>query len=163
MRSPELSRLQSQLNSVYLSYNFYHNMLRRPNSYWITFRPGDKTTDYQLEKKSLSLADVLRPCLGSAVSVGSEIYFIGGRGFPSTKLWILDTRSYRLRTAPSMKVGRSAGYKVAVGVVEGKKYVIGGSDEDSQVEVFDPETQTWDFAGEEKVKCESEFSVLCCP
>ncbi|KAF3608662.1 hypothetical protein DY000_02050926 [Brassica cretica] len=160
MRSPELSRLRSQLlKSVYLSYDFYHSMLRRPTSYWITFRPGEKTTDYQLEKKPLSLADVPRPCLGSAVFVGSEIYFIGGRSFPSTELWILDTRSDRLRTAPSMKVGRSAEYKVAVGVVEGKIYVIGGSDEDGQVEVFDPETQTWEFADEEKVKCEWEFSV----
>nr|VDD45700.1 unnamed protein product [Brassica oleracea] len=58
-----------------------------------------------------------------------------------------------------MKVGRSAEYKVAVGVVEGKIYVIGGSDEDSQLEVFDPETQTWDFEDEENVKFESEFSV----
>ncbi|KAF3588712.1 hypothetical protein F2Q69_00031949 [Brassica cretica] len=161
MRSPELSRLRSQLlKSVYLSYDFYHSILRRPTSYWITFCPGEKTTDYQLEKKPLSLADVPRPCLGYAVSVGSEIYFIGGRSFPSTELWILDTRSDRLRTAPSMKVGRSAEYKVAVGVVEGEIYdVIGGTDEDSQVEVFDPETQTWEFADDEKVKCEWEFSV----
>ncbi|CAN6891817.1 unnamed protein product, partial [Brassica oleracea] len=56
-----------------------------------------------------------------------------------------------------MQVSRSADYKVAVGVVEGKIYVIGGSDKDSQVEVFDSETQTWDF--EEKVKFESDFCV----
>ena len=56
-----------------------------------------------------------------------------------------------------MKVSRLADYKVAVGVVEGKIYVIGGSDEDSQVEVFDSETQTWDF--EEKAKFESDFCV----
>ncbi|KAG2241252.1 hypothetical protein Bca52824_096764, partial [Brassica carinata] len=119
----------------------------RFSSYWITFRPGEKTTDYHLEQKSLSLVDVPSPCLGSAVSVGSEIYFIGGQSVPSTKNWILDTRSGHLRTAPSMKVGRM------------KIYVIGGSYEDSKVEVFDPETQTWDFAGEEKVKSESKFSV----
>ncbi|CAN7047495.1 unnamed protein product [Brassica oleracea var. botrytis] len=102
--------------------------------------------------------------LGSAVSVGSEIYFIGGRSFRSTELWILDTRSFclyhrsgHLRTPPCMKVSRLADYKVAVGVVEGKIYVIGGSDEDSQVEVFDSETQTWDF--EEKAKFESDFCV----
>ncbi|CAF1935433.1 unnamed protein product [Brassica oleracea] len=155
-----LARTLQLLKSVYLSYDFYHSILRRPTSYWITFCPGEKTTDYQLEKKPLSLADVPRPCLGYAVSVGSEIYFIGGRSFPSTELWILDTRSDRLRTAPSMKVGRSAEYKVAVGVVEGEIYdVIGGTDEDSQVEVFDPETQTWEFADDEKVKCEWEFSV----
>ncbi|CAF2100257.1 hypothetical protein BRARA_E02242 [Brassica rapa] len=160
VRSAELHRLRSQLKSVYVSYYFYQGRFSRSPSYsWITFRPGEKTTDYQLEHRSLSSADVSGPCLGYAVSVGPDIYFIGGVSVPSTKLWILDTRSGHLRTAPSMKVGRSAEYKVAVGVVEGKIYVIGGSDEDSQVEVFDPETQTWDFAGEEKVKCESEFSV----
>ncbi|CAN7000356.1 unnamed protein product, partial [Brassica rapa subsp. trilocularis] len=160
VRSAELHRLRSQLKSVYLSYYFYQGRFSRSPSYsWITFRPGENTTDYQLEHRSLSSADVPGPCLGYAVSVGPDIYFIGGVSVPSTKLWILDTRSGHLRTAPSMKVGRSAEYKVAVGVVEGKIYVIGGSDEESQVEVFDPETQTWDFAGEEKVKCESEFSV----
>ncbi|CAN6891821.1 unnamed protein product [Brassica oleracea] len=105
------------------------------------------------------LADVLpRPSLGSAVSVGSEIYFIGGRSVPSTELCILDTRSGHLRTAPSMKVCRSD-VKVAVGLVDRKIYVIGGSKKNSQVEEFDPETQTWGFAGEEKLKCESWFSA----
>ncbi|CAN6885275.1 unnamed protein product, partial [Brassica oleracea] len=105
------------------------------------------------------LADVLpRPSLGSAVSVGSEIYFIGGRSVPSTELCILDTRSGHLRTAPSMKVCRSD-VKVAVGLVDRMIYVIGGSKEDSHVEEFDPETQTWGFAGEEKLKCESWFSA----
>ncbi|KAG2306280.1 hypothetical protein Bca4012_084683 [Brassica carinata] len=163
VRSPELHRLRSQLEFVYLSYYLYQDWWLRFSSYWITFRPGEKTTDYHLEQKSLSLVDVPSPCLGSAVSVGSEIYFIGGQSVPSTKNWILDTRSGHLRTAPSMKVGRMkvvrSAHKVAVGVVEGKIYVIGGSYEDSKVEVFDPETQTWDFAGEEKVKSESKFSV----
>ncbi|CAF2100249.1 hypothetical protein HID58_094393 [Brassica napus] len=112
-----------------------------------------------LAQRSLSLADVFpRPSLGSAVSVGSEIYFIGGRSVPSMQLWILDTRSGHLKTAPSMKVCRSD-VKVAVGVVDRKIHVIGGSKEDSQVEEFDPETQTWDFAGEGKLKCESWFSA----
>ncbi|XP_013673937.1 F-box/kelch-repeat protein At2g22050-like [Brassica napus] len=152
VRSPELYRLRSQLKSVYLSYDLYQRGLGRSLSYWITFRPGEKTTDYQL-------ADVLpRPSLGSAVSVGSEIYFIGGRSVPSTELCILDTRSGHLRTAPSMKVCRSD-VKVAGGLVDRKIYVIGGSKEDSHVEEFDPETQTWGFAGEEKLKCESWFSA----
>ncbi|CAF1932532.1 unnamed protein product, partial [Brassica napus] len=33
--------------------------LRWLTSYWITFRPGEKTTNYQLEQRSLSSADVL--------------------------------------------------------------------------------------------------------
>lgn len=162
MRSPELHRLRSPHKSVFLSYAFYQGRLSQPLRYWITFLPGEKTTDYKLAQRSLS--DVLpTPSLGvgSALSVGSEIYFIGGRSFGPTskRLWILDTRSGHLRTAPSMKVGRRSDCKLAVGVVDGKVYVIGGSVEDSQVEVFDPETQTWDFAGEENVKCESRFSA----
>ncbi|WZY95002.1 hypothetical protein YC2023_067331 [Brassica napus] len=140
-------------------YDLNLSLVSKALSYWITFRAGEKTTDYQLAQRSLSLADVFpRPSLGSAVSVGSEIYFIGGRSVPSTQLWILDTRSGHLGTAPSMKVCRSDA-KVAVGVVDRKIYIIGGSKEDSQVEEFDPETQTWGFAGEEKLKCESWFSA----
>ena len=87
VRSPELYRLRSQLKSVYLSYYFYQGRLSRSPSYsWITFRPGDKTTDYQLEHRPLSLADVPIPDLGDAVSVGSEIYFISERSVLSTKL-----------------------------------------------------------------------------
>ncbi|RID63212.1 hypothetical protein BRARA_E02234 [Brassica rapa] len=112
--------------------------LRSPLNYWISFRPGEKPP--------------------TIISVGSEIYFIGGRSVPSMQLWILDTRSGHLKTAPSMKVCRSD-VKVAVGVVDRKIHVIGGSKEDSQVEEFDPETQTWDFAGEGKLKCESWFSA----
>ncbi|XP_048613472.1 putative F-box/kelch-repeat protein At2g41360 [Brassica napus] len=61
LRSPELYRLRSQLKSVYLSYHLYHGnaRLRWLTSYWITFRPGEKTTNYQLEQRSLSSADVL--------------------------------------------------------------------------------------------------------
>ncbi|CAH8372890.1 unnamed protein product [Eruca vesicaria subsp. sativa] len=157
VRSPELHRLRSQLlKSVYLSYDFYFYQIAMdpsPSYRWITFRPGEKTTDYQLEQR------FPRHSLGYAVSVGSEIYFIGGRSLPSTRLWILDTQSGHIWTAPSMKVGRSEVNKTAVGVVEGKIYVIGGSEEDSQVEVFDPQAQTWDFVGEEKVTCESRFSA----
>ena len=76
---------------------------------------------------------------------------------PMWDLICLYHRFGHLRTPPCMKVSQSADYKVAVGVVEGKIYVIGGSDEDSQVEVFDSETQTWDF--EEKAKFESDFCV----
>nr|VDD45704.1 unnamed protein product [Brassica oleracea] len=47
---------------------------------------SDKTTDYQLEHRPLSLADVPIPDLGDAVSVGSEIYFISERSVLSTKL-----------------------------------------------------------------------------
>lgn len=151
MRSGEINRLRSQLlpkTSVYLSFYFRYRFRPRSPTHWLTFRPGEtETTDY------MPLEDV--PIHSSPVSVGSEIYFIGRC---NDNLWILDTRSRNLRTAPGMNVSRSM-REAAVGVVDGKIYVIGGSEEESQVEVFDPQTQTWEFAGEEKVQCKSRFSA----
>ncbi|KAG2278949.1 hypothetical protein Bca52824_061504 [Brassica carinata] len=117
------------------------NIKPRSATHCLTFRPGEtETTDY------MPLEDV--PIHSSPVSVGSEIYFIGRC---NDNLWILDTRSRNLRTAPGMNVSRSM-REAAVGVVDGKIYVV--VEEKSQVEVFDPQTQTWEFAGEEKVaKC----------
>ncbi|CAF2279126.1 unnamed protein product [Brassica napus] len=94
----------------------------------------------------------------SAVSVGSEIYFLHGCPWPARSLWFFDTRSGTLQIGPSMRNARLA-REEAVGVVDGKIYVIGGSVDESQVEVFDPETQTGEFAGEEKVQCKSRFSA----
>ncbi|CAH8367191.1 unnamed protein product [Eruca vesicaria subsp. sativa] len=167
VRSPELCLLRSHLpkKSVYL---FYHSHQEPNRCHWITLRPGEKITttyDYQVEveHRSCSLSDLLNPPYlstfsSSAVSVGSEIYFPQGCFSPSTNLWVLDTRSGAIRMGPSMKVARWA-HKEAMGVVDGKIYVIGGSVEKCQVEVFDPKSQTWEFAGEDKVKHESRFSA----
>ncbi|RID50548.1 hypothetical protein BRARA_H01272 [Brassica rapa] len=76
------------------------------------------------------------------------IYFVGGSDCDaecSSGLVIFDSRSGKLSTGPSMK---GAG----VAVVDGKIYVMGGcqfkfnedEDEINQVEVFDPNTQTWE-------------------
>lgn len=121
------------------------------------------THDYQVEQRSCSLAGLLTSphfptFYSSGVSVGSEIYFPDhGWPFPSKKVRVLDTRSGTIRMGPSMKVARWA-HKESMGVVDEKIYVIGGTYGKNQVEVFDPETQTWEFAGEEKVQCNSRFS-----
>lgn len=170
VRSPELCRLRSLLpkKSVYLFY--YHRHQDTERCHYITLRRGDEkiTThddDYQVEHRSCSLAAGLltSPCFAKfssyAVSVGSMIYFPDhGSPLPSKNFWVLDTRSVTLRKGPCMKVARWARDE-AMGVVDGKIYVIGGSSVESQVEVFDPETQTWEFAGEEKVRCGSLFSA----
>ncbi|CAH8367027.1 unnamed protein product [Eruca vesicaria subsp. sativa] len=160
VRSPELCRLRSLLpkKSVYLFYSFLRQDPKK--CHWITLRRGEKTTtthDYQVEHSSCSSSGTpprfSRFC-SSAVSVGSDIYF----PCPPKKLWILDTRSGTIRMGPSMKVARWV-HKKSMGVVDGKIYVIGGLDVETQVEVFDPKTQTWEFAGEEKLRCESQFSA----
>ncbi|CAN6832617.1 unnamed protein product [Brassica oleracea var. botrytis] len=164
VRSPEFCRLRSRLpkKSVYLFYSFRQD----PESFhWITLRRGDKTThhDYQWDQRTCSWANLLIFShsfmkFSSAVSVGSEIYFLHGCPWPGRNLWFFDTRSGTLQMGPSMKNARLA-QEEAVGVVDGKIYVIGGSVDESQVEVFDPETQTWEFAAEEKVQCKSRFSA----
>ncbi|CAN6832619.1 unnamed protein product [Brassica oleracea] len=151
--------------SLYLFYHFHQDSKR---CHWITLRRGEKmitsTHDYQVEQRSCSLAGLLTSphfptFYSSGVSVGSEIYFPDhGWPFPSTKVRVLDTRSGTIRMVPSMKVARWA-HKKAMGVVDGKIYVIGGTYGKNQVEVLDPETQTWEFAGEEKVQCNSRFSA----
>ncbi|CAA7044855.1 unnamed protein product [Microthlaspi erraticum] len=100
-----------------------------------------------------------------SVSVGSEIYFVGSSTqTPSTDLWILDTRSGKFVQGPSMKIPRSRVH-TWLGVIDGKIYVIGvvdfaGPNEEIQVEIFDPESKIWKFAGHEKVRarqCYQQF------
>ncbi|KAG2244542.1 hypothetical protein Bca52824_093629 [Brassica carinata] len=81
----------------------------------------------------------------SIVTVGSEIYFLGGSvddNFVSTG-FVVDCPSYTCRFLPSMKQER--GY-AAAGIVDGKLYVIGGCDPLSPnwVEAFDLKSQTWE-------------------
>ncbi|CAH8384332.1 unnamed protein product [Eruca vesicaria subsp. sativa] len=100
----------------------------------------------------------------SIVAVGPKIFCIGGpRGEPSTDLWILDTRSGTIIQGPSMTVPRDED-KAAVGVIDGKIYVIGGlpfffttdgifrEEEEILVEVFDPKSETWELGGHENVR-----------
>ncbi|CAH8384340.1 unnamed protein product [Eruca vesicaria subsp. sativa] len=123
--------------------------------HWFTLSETSKTREYGL---------VSNPTLfpphkyGSAtVALGSKIFFIGGSTEPSTDLWILDTRSGTMTQGPSMSVPREQ-FDAAVGVIDGKIYVIGGEgfhgveEEESQVEVFDLKTETWEVAGSEKMR-----------
>ncbi|CAF2046379.1 unnamed protein product [Brassica rapa] len=89
----------------------------------------------------------------STVAVGSNIFFIGRSRRPSSDLWILDTRSGNMTQGPSMSVPRNV-EEAAVGVIDGKIYVIGGGgyQEEIQVEVFDPKSETWELAGAENVR-----------
>ncbi|CAA7019827.1 unnamed protein product [Microthlaspi erraticum] len=129
---------------------------------WFTLRPTEienekkkkKTVEYRLVPFSIPLPSngfAFVPSI--AVAIGSEIYFVGSNSDSETDLWIFDTRSGKLTQGPSMKSdGR---FFSAVEVVDGKIYVIVGGyhgDEGMQVEVFDPKTRVWSFAGEERIQ-----------
>lgn len=114
--------------------------------HWVTFNLKEKKTS---PWKSVDISTTQNMACPT-VSVGSTIYFVGGSDCDaecSSGLVIFDSRSGKLSTGPSMKVARKG---AGVAVVDGKIYVMGGcqfkfnKDEINQVEVFDPNTQTWE-------------------
>ncbi|VVB02480.1 unnamed protein product [Arabis nemorensis] len=158
VRSPDLYRLRSLFHkdSVYLC--FRQNNISS-HCHWYSLCRNDRTRtniDYQLVPVPFPSHAFM--FFSSMVAVGSEIYFIGGPLDQSKNLLILDTESGQLHVGPSMRVARYM-HKAAVEVVDGKIYVIGGCDKEIRVEVFDPESQSWEFATKEKVQCISPFSV----
>ncbi|CAL9226309.1 unnamed protein product, partial [Arabidopsis halleri] len=95
------------------------------------------------------------------VGVGPNIYAIGGFSngneySPSSSVMVMDCRTHTWREAPRMQVARVF---QSTCVLDGKIYVIGGRgtlDSTKWMEVFDTETQTWEFLqfpSEEKI-CE---------
>ncbi|CAH8350539.1 unnamed protein product [Eruca vesicaria subsp. sativa] len=113
--------------------------------HWATFNLKEKKTS---PPKSVDIKTTQNMFTCPTVSVGSKIYFVGGSDWDhefSSGVVIFDSRSGELSKGPSMKVARKG---AGVAVVDGKIYVmggcrIGGCDED-QIEVFDPNTQTWE-------------------
>ncbi|KAJ4890274.1 Galactose oxidase/kelch repeat superfamily protein [Raphanus sativus] len=162
--SPELNGLRSIRNKKSL-----HVCLRKGYNdvHWFTLRPSEETetaTEYRLVPNPTPFPP--HPNHGSStVVVGSKIFFIGGYREPSSDLWILDTRSGNMTQGPSMSVPRAKN-EAAVGVIDGKIYVIGGGgfaperfQEEIQVEVFDLNSETWELAGMENVRKTSRCSA----
>ncbi|CAA7019849.1 unnamed protein product [Microthlaspi erraticum] len=83
----------------------------------------------------------------SALMIGHEIYLVGGcLNNLCRSMWILDSRSGKLRQGPNRLVAR---HFPAVGVVDKKIYIFGGYQEEHkevQAEVFDTKTESWDVA-----------------
>ncbi|CAH8326545.1 unnamed protein product [Eruca vesicaria subsp. sativa] len=114
--------------------------------HWVTFNLKEKKTS---PPKSVDIKTTQNMYTCPTVSLGSKIYFVGGSDWDaegSSGLVIFDSRSGELSKGPSMKAARKG---AGVAVVDGKIYVTGGffnfiDDEIIQVEVFDPNTQTWE-------------------
>ncbi|KAG2254643.1 hypothetical protein Bca4012_102025 [Brassica carinata] len=155
LRSPELNGLRPDKNSLYVC---FQNKYNDPTTvHWFTLRPNEETTttEYVLVPNPTPFPP--HKYGSSTATVGSKIFFIGGPRKPSSDLWILDTRTGNMTQGPSMSVPRKK-YDAAVGVIDGKVYVIGGGvsnkrfHEEIQVEVFDPKSGTWELAGVENVR-----------
>lgn len=153
MLSGELAQMRSLLAAIkdYPLLCVFYTEFSRPGwtkLHWVTFNLKEKKTS---PWKSVDISTTQNmDC--PTVSVGSKIYFVGGSDCDaecSSGLVIFDSRSGKLSTGPSMKVARKG---AGVAVVDGKIYVMGGcqfkfnedEDEINQVEVFDPNTQTWE-------------------
>ncbi|CAA7057606.1 unnamed protein product [Microthlaspi erraticum] len=91
------------------------------------------------------------PDSSTVVSVGSEIYLIGGfvkgKRKRSRRVFLLDCKSHQWRQLPKMRVSRK---DAAAVVKDGKIYVNGGcsdrryKDTESYGEVYDSKTRTWE-------------------
>ncbi|KAJ0253714.1 F-box domain-containing protein [Hirschfeldia incana] len=154
VRSPELNTLRSTRHKKSLHVCFEEKS--NPTVHWLTLRPVKKTetetTEYRLVPNPTPFPSDNYG--SSTVAVGSKIFFTGEFNQPSSDLWILDTRTGNMTQGPSMSVPRVE-QRSAIGVIDGKIYVIGGGarfNEEIQVEVFDPKSETWELAGVEKVR-----------
>ncbi|KAJ4890273.1 Galactose oxidase/kelch repeat superfamily protein [Raphanus sativus] len=159
VHSPELNALRSILlprsSSLHVCFEEIHgngiDEEEHSTFHWFTLTSTEEEYGFVLTPTPFPP----HPNYGSTtvVSVGSKIFFIGGSREPSTDLWILDTRTGNMTQGPSMSVPR-VHLQAAVGVIDGKIYILGGGkfDEEFKVEVFDPESETWELAGAEIVR-----------
>ncbi|CAN8328754.1 unnamed protein product [Cochlearia groenlandica] len=134
------SLLRSTENVLYVSLRF--RLQDTFSWYSLNTKPfKDESTLVPLPSSFPSL-----PSWGSSfVSIGYEIYVFGGcidQDFTSNVL-VVDCRFHTWRFLPSMRVPRGC---AAIGVVDGKVYVMGGCKPrpTDWIEVFDLKTQTWE-------------------
>ncbi|CAL9223060.1 unnamed protein product [Arabidopsis halleri] len=86
------------------------------------------------------------PESSTVVSIGSEIYIIGGslHQKKGNRVLVLDCRSHQWRRLPNMRLARET---PAADVIDGKIYVLGGSTShkiENWGEVYDLKTKTWE-------------------
>ncbi|KAG7637013.1 F-box domain [Arabidopsis thaliana x Arabidopsis arenosa] len=142
VRSPELAHMRSLIGKddpvVYVCFSDTKPFLGRRLD-WFTLNPNEKKTSVLNSFQVFSYYMLYCP----SVSIGSKIYFVGGCMYKCLPgLLIFDSWSGELCVGPSMKEARML---PGVAVVNGKLYVMGGCREDQiQVEVFDPNSQTWE-------------------
>ncbi|CAA7044850.1 unnamed protein product [Microthlaspi erraticum] len=151
VRSSELHETRSRLgkNSFYVCFREYDEDDGPSSTYhWFSL----------IENRLVSVPFPSQPDpYSAALMVGPEIYFVGGHISHvsiSSSMWILDSRSGKLREGPNTLVARRF---TGAGLVDDKIYLFGGhdkEDEEIQAEVFDTKTQTWDVAPNPKMKRE---------
>ncbi|KAF8095346.1 hypothetical protein N665_0336s0023 [Sinapis alba] len=123
-----------------------------PKPQWFSpcFRPFRKKERRSGENLLISVTtsnfSFCRNFLWSFSTVGSNIYMIGGYIVcnPTSRVFCMDCGSHIWQEAPSMRIARTFPH---VSVLDGKIYVLESFrkyDSSNLMEVFDPETQTWE-------------------
>ncbi|CAH8335129.1 unnamed protein product [Eruca vesicaria subsp. sativa] len=157
VRSPEIHRLRSLLrkDSVYIC--FMQDVNGVNTQRWFTLRRTEN--DQFVSVDDLVFPDREEEPMPSIIACGPEIFFISGSIFPSSTVWIFDSRTGEFRQGPSMSVRRL--FK-SVGLVGSKIYVVGRYliDEFHPAESFDVKTQTWEPA---PIPAEPNRDVWCLP
>ncbi|CAN6932282.1 unnamed protein product [Brassica oleracea] len=160
VRSPEFNVLRSSLpkSSLYVCLEEDDDD-DNSSFHWFTLNETS-TTEYGLVPNPTTFPP--HKYGSSTVAVGSKIFFVGGSIEPFTDLWILDTRTGSI-TLKVMSVPRRQ-RNAAVEVINRKIYVLGGEPYIDgwlfhQVEVFDPESKTWEVAGIEDARKISNCSA----
>ncbi|CAN6900505.1 unnamed protein product, partial [Brassica oleracea] len=144
LRSPEIHKTRSLLRKDSLFICF----VGKTDAQWFTLRRAENNNPTTEKNRfvSIDLASPSQteqePCV---VAIGPEIFFICGSFYPSSTMWILDSRTGTFRQGPSSRADRVCR---SVGVVGSKVYVIGiyRDADEMHVESFDVKTQTWELA-----------------
>ncbi|KAJ4890826.1 F-box/kelch-repeat protein [Raphanus sativus] len=145
LRSPEIHKIRSlrRRDSLFICFLATTNKGQVPH--WFTLRRAENNPR---ENHFVSI-DLTFPCQTEqqpcVVALGPELFFICGSVYPSSTMWVLDSRTGTFRQGPS---SRAARIYLSVGVVGSKVYVMGvyRSDDEINVESFDVKTQTWELA-----------------
>ncbi|EXC19716.1 F-box/kelch-repeat protein SKIP6 [Morus notabilis] len=157
--SPHFFSLRSLLNVTetvpYLRVRAFRGIHERPYDNWFAVHRNPNPTNNNL----LKFAPVPRIPRDSEIRfsacavVGPKIYVIGGRVIrtiedpqgrrygPSSDVWILDCRSHTWERGPSMRSPRAL---ASAAVVDGKIYVVGGTQTALWAEVLDPTVGRWE-------------------
>ncbi|ESQ46107.1 hypothetical protein EUTSA_v10000664mg [Eutrema salsugineum] len=145
VNSPEIHRIRSLLGKDSIFICFIDETNRAQTRNWFTLR---RVENHPTENQLVVSVDLVFPYdyepNPSIIAAGPEIFFICGSFIPSSRLYIFDSRSGKLRQGPSLKLHRSSN---TVGFIGNKIYAIGGYiDGVIQVESFDLKMRTWEQA-----------------
>ena len=159
--SPELYATRSRMNRTEKCLYLYLSFRNDPKTYLFALSRQPSRNVANKSSSDYSVVPIPSPNhfvleqSSTLVSVGSDIYKIGGGHNLKNKFWkryysssvsVLDCRTHTWRQAPSMEVGRDSSSTATL--FDGKIYVGGGCDDKyvatlKFMEVFDLETQTW--------------------